>query len=109
MSARKRRVWLQALSGKIGLVFATSIGSPIEKSNLFRFQRILSVAKLPAIRGHDLRHSCASSLVAQGVHPCALMEQLGHSKIGTTMDIYAHVMPAMLEDVAEKMDAVLSG
>jgi integrase len=36
------------------------------------------------------------------------MEQLGHSKIGTTMDIYAHVMPLMLEEVANKMEAVLS-
>jgi hypothetical protein len=46
----------------------------------------------------DLRHSCATLLVAQGVHRRALMEQLGYSKIGTTIDIYAHVMPPMLEE-----------
>src|SRR5262249_12902659 len=58
----------------------------------------------------DLRHSAATLLLlAQGLHPRVLMEQLGHSKIATTMDIYAHVMPApMLEDVASKMEAALN-
>lgn len=76
----------------LGLVFATRIGTPIEKSNLYRdYKKILKEAGLPSIRVHDLRHSAATLLLAQGVHPRALMEQLGHSKIGTTMDIYAHV------------------
>ena len=93
-----------------GLIFTTSIGTPIEKSNLFRdFKRILKNAKLPSIRFHDLRHSTASLLLAQGVHPRAIMELLGHSRIGVTMDTYAHVMPAMMSDVADKMDAILAG
>ena len=93
----------------LGLVFSTSIGTPIEKSNLFRdFKRMLKDTKLPPVRFHDLRHSTASLLLAQGVHPRAIMELLGHSRIGVTMDTYAHVMPAMLEDVAMKMDAVLN-
>jgi len=93
-----------------GLVFTTSIGTPIEKSNLYRdFKRILNDAKLPSIRFHDLRHSTASLLLAQGVHPRAIMELLGHSRIGVTMDTYAHVMPAMMQEVADKMDAILAG
>jgi len=92
----------------LDLVFTTSKGTPIEKSNLHRdYKKILKDAGLPSIRLHDLRHSCATLLLAQGVHPRALMEQLGHSRIGTTMDIYAHVMPPMLEDVANKMEAIL--
>ncbi len=93
-----------------GLVFTTSIGTPIEKSNLYRdFKGILNDAKLPSIRFHDLRHSTASLLLAQGVHPRAIMELLGHSRIGVTMDTYAHVMPAMMQEVADKMDAILAG
>ncbi len=101
-----------------GLVFATSIGTAIEKSNLHRdFKAIIEKAnenvapevKLPSIRFHDLRHSTASLLLVQGIHPRAIMELLGHSRIGVTMDTYAHVMPAMMQDVADKMDAILAG
>ena len=83
------------------------MGTPIEKSNLYRdFERILKEAELPSIRFHDLRHSTAALLLAQGVNPRAIMELLGHSRIGVTMDTYAHVMPAMMQDLAEKMDAI---
>ncbi len=100
-----------------GLVFTTSIGTAIEKSNLHRdFKGIIEKANessaeeatLPFIRFHDLRHSTASLLLAQGVHPRAIMELLGHSRIGVTMDTYAHVMPAMMQDVADKMDSILA-
>jgi site-specific recombinase XerD len=47
-------------------------------------------------------------LLAQGVPMRAVMELLGHSNISTTADIYSHVMPAMMRDVAEKMEAILS-
>ena len=92
-----------------GLVFTSGIGTPFEPRNLFRnFKTLLRKAGLPDIRFHDLRHSAASLLLAQGVPMRAVMEMLGHSNIGTTADIYSHVMPAMMRDVAEKMDAILS-
>jgi integrase len=91
------------------LVFTSSIGTPLEPRNLFRaFKALLRKAGLPDFRFHDLRHSAASLLLAQGVPMRAVMELLGHSNIGTTADIYSHVMPAMMRDVAEKMDAILS-
>ena len=43
------------------------------------------------IRFHDLRHSCASFLIASGAHPRTIMEILGRAQIGTTMNIYGHV------------------
>ena len=43
------------------------------------------------LRLHDLRHTCATLLLAQGVHPRVVMEILGHSQIGTTMNIYTQV------------------
>ena len=76
--------------------------------DLFRaFKSLLHKVGLPDFRFHDLRHSAASLLLAQGVPMRAVMELLGHSNIGTTADIYSHVMPAMMRDVASKMDAVL--
>jgi integrase len=91
-----------------GLAFTSGIGTPLEPRNLFRsFKALLRRAGLPDVRFHDLRHSAASLLLAQGVPMRAVMELLGHSNIGTTADIYSHVMPAMMRDVADKMDAIL--
>jgi len=73
------------------------------------FKALLRKAGLPNVRFHDLRHSAASLLLAQGVPMRALMELLGHSSIGTTADIYSDVVPAMMRDVAGKMETVLSG
>lgn len=92
-----------------GLVFTTITGTPIEKSNLYRhFRSILDDAKLPQIRFHDLRHSTASLLLARGTSPRVIMDLLGHSKISTTMDTYAHVIPAMLQDAVDQMDQILT-
>ena len=68
---------------------------------------ILVAAKLPDMRIHDLRHTSASLLLAQGVHPRVVMEILGHSQISITMDTYSHVMPALGAEAAEKMNALV--
>ena len=72
------------------------------------FHKVLTKAGLPRKRFHDLRHTCASLMLAQGVHPRVIMDTLGHSHISTTMDIYGHVMPALQQDAAEKMDRLLT-
>ncbi len=61
------------------------------------------------MRFHDLRHACASLLLAQGVHPRVVMETLGHSNIGQTMDTYTHVLPTLQRETASRMDDVLGG
>jgi len=74
------------------------------------FKRILEKAGLPAtIRFHDLRHSAASLLLAQGVQLRAIMELLGHSSIALTANTYSHILPSVMADMATKMDAVLGG
>ncbi len=91
-----------------GLVFTSTIGTPLEPRNAFRlFQEALQRAGLPHIRFHDLRHTCASLLLAQGVHPRVVMETLGHSQISLTMDTYSHVIPALQRDAADRMNALL--
>ena len=91
------------------LVFTTGHGTAIEPHNLFdHFKAALQTAGLPAIRFHDLRHSCASILLAQNVHPRVIMEILGHSEIGTTMNLYAHVIPEVQERAMQLLSQALA-
>ncbi len=91
-----------------GLVFSTTIGTPMDTRNLTRhFRKALRDAGLPLRRFHDLRHSCASLLLAQGVHPRVVMEILGHSQISLTMNTYSHVIDKLQHDAAAQIDAVL--
>jgi integrase len=93
----------------LNLVFSTRIGTPIEAGNLHRdFKKQLEAAKLPMIRFHDLRHSTASLLLARGVGLRTIMEILGHSSISVTANTYSHVIDAMKDDAAEKMDSLLN-
>jgi integrase len=61
------------------------------------------------IRFHDLRHTCASLLLAQGVSPRVVMDVLGHSQLAITTDLYSHVMPTALREAADAMDRALGG
>jgi integrase len=91
-----------------GLVFATRWGTPIEPRNATRsFKRVLARVGLREIRFHDLRHSCATLLLVQGVSPRVVMEILGHSQIGLTMNTYSHVALDLQREAAGRMDAVL--
>jgi integrase len=90
-------------------VFTTGIGTALDERNVRRaFKSILDAAKLPKMRIHDLRHTCASLLLAQGVHPRVVMETLGHSQISITMNTYSHVMPALGAEAAEKMHGAVT-
>ncbi len=74
-----------------------------------QFHRVLAKAGLQKRRFHDLRHSCATLLVAQGVSPRVVMDILGHSQIALTMNTYTHVLPELKRDAAERMDRVVKG
>ena len=92
-----------------GFVFTTTVGTPLDGPTVtHRFQKALRMAGLPHLRFHDLRHTCATLLLAQGVHPRLVMEILGHSQISVTMNTYSHVIPAMQREVAAKMDEILT-
>lgn len=93
-----------------GLVFANEVGRPIEVRNLMRrsFLPLLKGSSLPVIRFHDLRHTAATLLLGEGVHPKVVAEMLGHSRISTTLDLYSHVTPTMQRQAAEALDAVLT-
>ena len=92
------------------LVFCNRLGNPIEKGNLLRrsFAPLLERAGLPRISFHDLRHTAATLMLAEGIHPKVVQERLGHASISTTMDTYSHVMPSLQKDAAERMDRLLA-
>ena len=68
---------------------------------------ILERAGLPKITPHDLRHTCATLLLSQNVHPKYVQELLGHAKIAMTLDRCSHWKPSMGDHTARAMDAAL--
>jgi integrase len=105
----EERIWAGSRWNDTGFVFTTSIGTPLDGPNVtHRLQRILRSAGLPSMRFHDLRHACATLMLTQGVSARVVMEVLGHSQIGLTMDTYAHVIPALQRDAAERIESALA-
>ena len=69
------------------------IGTPVEPRNLnHRWDELRQRAGLDWLRLHNLRHGCATFLLAQGVPARAIMEVLGHAEIAVKMNTYAHVL-----------------
>jgi integrase len=92
-----------------GLVFTSTIGTVLDYANVRRdFKVLLKSAKLPAeLRLHDLRHTCATLLMAQGTPAKIVMQTLGHSQVNLTLDTYSHVSAELQAQAADAMDAVL--
>ena len=94
-----------------GLAFSRADGKPIDPDNFIHrgWVRVLRRAELRRIRLHDLRHTYASLLIAQGVHPKYIQAQLGHTSIQTTLDRYGHLMPGAHAAEARKLDRLVFG
>jgi integrase len=105
------------------MVFTTRIGTMLDQRDMLReFYRLLDTPDLrdpepdakkkrrllPRLRFHDLRHSAATLLLVQGVPMKTVQEILGHSSFSTTANVYSHVLPAMKQEAAARMDAVFS-
>lgn len=95
-----------------GLVFSNREGRPLDLRNLTNrhFKAIVKSAKLPAhFRLYDLRHTCATLMLAAGVNPKIVAERLGHSTVMLTLDTYSHILPDMQEEATGKLEAALFG
>ena len=93
-----------------GLVFCRSTGLPRYATTLKRqFGRLLASSGVPGVRFHDLRHSHATLMLQQGIHPKVVSERLGHASIQITLDTYSHVLPGLQDAAAERLDEWLSG
>jgi integrase len=89
-------------------LFTAPKGGPLRHNNFYQrfFRSALRAAGLSEqVRFHDLRHTCATLLIAQGAHPKAIQVHLGHSSIQVTMDRYGHLFPDALEHLADRLDA----
>jgi integrase len=58
---------------------------------------------------HDLRHTCATLLLREGVNAKVVSEMLGHASITITLNIYTHVLPDMQDSAANAMESALEG
>jgi integrase len=80
-------------------------GTQIDPSNLRKlFNRLLTDAKMRRVRFHDLRYTFASLLLQNGESPAYVKEQMGHSSIQVTVDIYGHLVPGANRAAVDKLD-----
>jgi integrase len=91
-----------------GYIFTSTVGTPIEPRNLNReFKTICRDAGLGDWHPHELRHSAASLLLAQGVKLQVVSQVLGHASIRMTADVYGHILDPDREDAAKAMVGIL--
>jgi integrase len=82
-------------------------GTQLDPSNLRKlFNRLLTDAKMRRVRFHDLRHTFASLLLQNGESPAYVKEQMGHSSIQVTVDIYGHLVPGGNRQAVDRLDDV---
>ncbi len=71
------------------------------------FTRIARKARLKHISLHEARHTMATIMLTQKVHPKMVQERCRHTSIRTTMDLYSHVIPGMHDEAARTLDDAL--
>ena len=111
VNALRLHLMASEYSGEDDLIFPNGKGRPQDGQNLVRreFKPALRRAGLAQIRFHDLRHTFASLLIAQGEHPKYISEQLGHASVQITLDRYGHLMPQSYGDASERLEEALFG
>jgi integrase len=72
------------------------------------FRRVISAAKLPVIRLHDLRHTVATLLLKRGVNINVVSELLEHADASTTLNIYAHVLEGMKQQTTDAIRHIIA-
>jgi integrase len=91
-----------------GLVFASTIGTAIEPTNLRKhFKSVLKLLKIDSRRFHDLRHTAASLLLAQGATLHEVKEILGHSQIALTANLYGHAYTSVVQAAVDRVGSLL--
>jgi len=87
------------------LVFCYPDGTPSPPNGVTKaFHKLTQSLGLSGIRLHDLRHTHATLMLRQGVHPKIVSERLGHSSVAITLDTYSHVLPGLQAAAALRFD-----
>jgi integrase len=110
---RDRKALEKAVKGKMlnddDLLFTRDNGKPVRPNTLsYAWKFLVAKSGLKTIRLHDARHSHASLLLTQGVHPKIVQERLGHATIAMTLDTYSHVAPGLQEKAAKQFDDIIT-
>jgi integrase len=106
----EEKLRLAGLWQEQGLVFPNETGSLFNPSNLRNrsFKRVKARSGVREdLRFHNLRHTCATLLLREGVNVKVVSEMLGHASIIITLNTYSHVLPDMQDSAAEAMEAAL--
>ncbi len=92
-----------------GLVFTKTFGEPLQINNLGQreYRRIIEAAGVRPIKFHGLRHTCATLLLKAGTPIKVVAERLGHKRIEMTLDIYAHALPSMQQEAADRLSVMI--
>jgi integrase len=105
---RKQRMSAAAWAD-LGLVFTTGAGTAIEPRTIDRaWERLCKRAGVPGVRLHDLRHACASYLLAAGVDAKTVQGVLRHAH-GSTTQMYLHALEEVPRAGADAMDGIIEG
>lgn len=92
------------------LIFSEEPGKPLLPDTVSHaWVKLVRRVGLSGIRLHDARHSHASLMLKQGIHPKIVQERLGHASIQITLDTYSHVAPGLQEAAAKRFDDVVNG
>ncbi|MEX2203815.1 MAG: tyrosine-type recombinase/integrase [Actinomycetota bacterium] len=92
-----------------GRLFATRTGGLVHRQSVGpRWQHACRIVGVDA-RFHDLRHTCASLLIAAGEQPKVIQHFLGHANIRVTLDVYGHLFEEFAASAAERLDAAWEG
>ena len=92
------------------VLFTTETGAPLHPDRTTcLFRRAAKQAGVPVIRLHDLRHTHATLALSAGIHPKIVSERLGHANIAITLDTYSHCLPALCEEAASRVAALVLG
>jgi integrase len=106
---KRQALGLPRLTGD-SLVFCHYDGSPyLPNSITHAWIKLTRCCGLPGIRLHDCRHTYATLLLKQNVHPSVVASQLGHANVTTTLNVYSHVTGGLQNQAAQKFDDIVIG
>ncbi len=90
------------------LVFCHIDGKPLLPDSITHaWHKLARLSGLKGIRLHDARHTHASLMLKQGIHPKIVQERLGHASIQITLDTYSHVAPGLQQAAANRFDDIV--
>ena len=104
-----------------GLIFAKewgdltrrydTLGDPLQVNNIGQreFAKLIVASGVRRIKFHGMRHTCATLLLQAGVPAYVVQKRLGHKRIEMTLSTYAHALPSMQQDAADRLGALLHG